>query len=119
MVLVYRDVNVSDPESGVARTLPALTICATPASKLLDPRICELVSAGLLLQSHCGLPVKGDPLLPKKLQMALRFRACDRERMCVCNAACSTDACRELPDPDVLLVQLRYMEKISRVPVVR
>ena len=50
MVLVYRDVNVSDPESGVARTLPALTICGEPASKLLDPRIYELVAAGLALQ---------------------------------------------------------------------
>jgi len=50
MVLVYRDDNVSDPESGVARALPALTICATPASKLLDPRIYELVAAGLALQ---------------------------------------------------------------------
>jgi len=50
MVLVYRDGNVSDPESGVARALPALTICATPASKLLDPRIYELVAASLALQ---------------------------------------------------------------------
>ena len=50
MVLVYRDVNVSDPESGVARTLPALTMCGDPASKLLDPRIYELVAAGLALQ---------------------------------------------------------------------
>jgi hypothetical protein len=55
MVLVYRDVNVSDPESGVARTLPALTICGDPASKLLDPRIYELVAAGLALQWHCGV----------------------------------------------------------------
>ena len=66
MVGVYRDVSVSNHESGVVRTCLALTICGDPASKPLDPRIYELVAAGLLLQSHCGVLEKDDPLLSKK-----------------------------------------------------